>query len=91
MKAAQINKYGSSAVVEINTSANKPFVTEGKVVVEVHAAGVNPVDWIIRMGYLQQIVPLSFPAILEGDFSGVVTEAGNGVSEFKICEKYRSS
>jgi len=83
MKAAQINKYGGSEVVEINKNAPKPAVSQGHLLVEVHAAGVNPVDWKIREGYMQQMVPLQFPATLGGDFSGVVAEIGGGVSGFK--------
>ncbi len=83
MKAAQIKKYGGSEVVEINKNAPKPAVSPGCLLVEVHAAGVNPVDWKIREGYMQQMVPLQFPATLGGDFSGVVAEVGEGVSVFK--------
>lgn len=83
MKAAQINKYGGREVVEINNNAQKPAVTKGKILVEVHAAGVNPVDWKIREGHFQQMAPLKFPATLGGDFSGVVVDLGEGVSGFK--------
>jgi len=83
MKAAQIKKYGGSEVVEINKNAPKPTVSRGHLLVEVNAAGVNPVDWKIREGYMQQMAPLQFPATLGGDFSGVVAEVGEGVSGFK--------
>ncbi|VVB90500.1 Acryloyl-coenzyme A reductase [uncultured archaeon] len=83
MKAAQINKYGGSEVVEINNNAPKPNVSEGHLLVEVYAAGVNPVDWKIREGYMAKNVPLKFPSTLGGDFSGVVMEVGAGVSGFK--------
>jgi len=79
MKAAQINKYGGSEVVEINKNAPKPAAPRGKLLVEVYAAGVNPIDWKIREGY----IPLKFPATLGGDFSGVVADVGEGVSGFK--------
>ncbi len=76
MKAAQINKYGGSEVVVINKNALKPTVSPGQLIVEIHAAGVNPVDWKIREGYMRQVIQLQFPATLGGDFSGVVAEAG---------------
>ncbi|MDO8727967.1 MAG: NADP-dependent oxidoreductase [Candidatus Methanoperedens sp.] len=76
MKAAQINKYGGSEVVEINKNAPKPAVSRGQLLVEVYAAGVNPIDWKIREGYM----PLKFPATLGGDFSGVIADVGEGVS-----------
>src|SRR4030067_829796 len=83
MEAVQINKYGGSEVVEISKNAPKPTVTQGHLLIEVNAAGVNPVDWKIREGYMQQMVQLKFPATLGGDFSGIVTEVGEGVPGFK--------
>jgi alcohol dehydrogenase len=83
MKAAQIKKYGGSEVVDINNNEPKPAVSEGHLLIEVHAAGINPVDWKIREGYMAQMIPLKFPATLGGDFSGVVVDVGSGVSGFK--------
>ena len=58
MKAAQINAYGGSEVVKINTNAVEPTLSAGKVIIEIYAAGVNPVDWKIREGYMQKMMPL---------------------------------
>jgi NADPH:quinone reductase-like Zn-dependent oxidoreductase len=87
MKTAQINKYGGNEVIEINSKVSKPQVEEGKIVVEVHMASINPVDWKIRQGYLAEMMPLQFPAIMGGDFSGVVTEVGGGVSELSVGDE----
>ena len=81
MKAAKIRSYGDSEVVEINQSAssqNDP--SEGKVMVSVKAAGVNPSDWKLREGFFKQMVPLQFPATLGMDFSGVIEKVGVGVA-----------
>jgi alcohol dehydrogenase len=83
MKSVQIKKYGGSEVVEINQSAPEPIVSPGKVLVIVKAAGVNPVDWKIREGYMQQMIQLQFPFTLGLDFSGVIKLVGEGVSAFK--------
>ncbi|OGY43075.1 MAG: hypothetical protein A2729_03865 [Candidatus Buchananbacteria bacterium RIFCSPHIGHO2_01_FULL_39_14] len=83
MKSAQINKYGGSEVVVINQNTPTPEVIAGKVLVEVYAAGINPADWKVRVGYWQEKMPLQFPATLGGDFSGVILEVGEGVSDFK--------
>lgn len=80
MKSAQINKYGSSEVIEINQSTPEPTLTPGKVLVTIKAAGVNPADWKIREGGMQQLVSLQFPSTLGIDFSGVIKEIGEGVS-----------
>lgn len=83
MKAAQISKYGGSEVLETNKNAAKPTASAGRVLVEVYAAGVNPVDWKIREGFMAKMAPLQFPATLGGDFSGVLQEVGAGVSDLK--------
>ena len=83
MKAVQINQYGDNSVIEINEEAAKPEVSAGKVLVEIYTASVNPADWKIREGYLKEMLQLEFPAILGVDFSGVVAEVGESVSEFK--------
>lgn len=79
MKAAQINRYGGSEVVEINQNAPPPpKPSHGKILVDIKAAGVNPVDWKIREGHMQQMINLQFPSTLGMDFSGVVKETGDG-------------
>lgn len=84
MKSAQINKYGSSNVIEINQNSPEPSISSGKVLVTIKAAGINPVDWKIREGDLQQLVSLQFPSTLGMDFSGVIKQVGDGVSpDFK--------
>jgi alcohol dehydrogenase len=80
MKSAQINKYGGSEVIEINQTTPEPTVSPGKVLVTIKAAGVNPVDWKIREGGMQQMVSLQFPSTLGIDFSGVIKQVGEGVS-----------
>ena len=83
MKAIQFNQYGQGDVLNYKNDISKPTVIPGHVLVEVHAAGVNPVDWKIREGLLQQMVKIQFPAILGVDFSGIVVEVGEGVTDFK--------
>jgi NADPH:quinone reductase-like Zn-dependent oxidoreductase len=80
MKSAQINKYGSSEVIEINQSTSEPTVSSGKVLVIIKAAGINPADWKIREGGLQQLISLQFPSTLGVDFSGVIKQIGEGIS-----------
>jgi len=80
MKSAQINKYGSSEVIEINQSTPEPTLSPGKVIITIKAAGVNPVDWKIREGDMKQMISLQFPSTLGIDFSGVIKQVGEGVS-----------
>jgi NADPH:quinone reductase-like Zn-dependent oxidoreductase len=80
MKSVQINRYGGSEVIEINQNIPEPTVSAGKVLVNVKAASVNPADWKIREGGLQQMIQLQFPSTLGMDFSGIIKQAGEGVS-----------
>jgi NADPH:quinone reductase-like Zn-dependent oxidoreductase len=85
MKAALIRRYGDSEEVEINQSTpSLKDPSEGKVLVAVKAAGVNPADWKVREGFFKQMAPLQFPATLGMDFSGVIEKVGEGASsDFK--------
>lgn len=81
MKAAQINDYKDQ--LKINPNVPNPTPLPGKILIEVHGAGLNPVEWKIRDGYLKEVFPLQFPTILGSEFSGVIMEVGEGVVGFK--------
>ena len=87
MKALQIRQYGGKDVLELNQNVAKPVAGEGQVLVEVHAASINPVDWKIRAGYLQKMAPLTMPATLGGDVSGIVAAVGASVSNLKVGDR----
>lgn len=79
MKAALIHQYVPLNEIEVTSNAPKPTVKAGQVLVEVHAAGVNPIDWKVCEGVARHRPYLSLPLILGVDFSGVVLDVGNGV------------
>jgi NADPH:quinone reductase-like Zn-dependent oxidoreductase len=83
MKGAQISKYGGSDVVEVNQNARSPKPLPDKILVDIKAAGVNPVDWKIREGHMKQITNLQFPYTLGMDFSGVIKQIGDSEGEKK--------
>lgn len=83
MKAVRIHHYGGPEVLTYEDSP-RPKPGPADVLVRVAAAGVNPVDWKIRQGYLRERVQLSFPAILGLDVAGEVEELGPGATRFKI-------
>jgi NADPH:quinone reductase-like Zn-dependent oxidoreductase len=82
MKAAFIRRYGGNKVVELG-ELPAPQAGPGELLVAVHAASVNPVDFKIRDGMLKMIIPFGFPLILGNDLSGVVKAVGAGVTHFK--------
>src|SRR5919205_1238211 len=84
MKSIQIKRYGSSDVMEVNDTASVPSLPPGKILVNVKASGINPVDWKIREGYMQQMIQLQFPSTLGMDFSGIIKQIGENIaSDFK--------
>ena len=86
MRAAQITAYGGPEVITISNHAPRPVPAEGQILVQVRAASLNPVDSALRAGHLHQMVPLTFPATIGGDFAGVVVEA-MPVSGFSVGDE----
>ena len=76
MKSVQIKRYGSSEVIKINHDETVINPTVGKVLVSIKSAGINPIDWKIREGYMKQAINLQFPSTLGMDFSGVIKQVG---------------
>lgn len=80
MAAVRFHEYGPPEVLRLE-SVERPQPGAGEVLVRVRAAGVNPIDWKIRAGYLQQFMPLDLPHILGIDVAGVVEEVGADVDD----------
>lgn len=85
MMAVVIDRYGPPEVFH-EAEMEKPRVKAGYVLVRVHASSVNPIEIKIRSGLVPAITP-PFPAILNGDFSGVIEEVGEGVTDFKAGDE----
>lgn len=81
MQAVRVHQYGGPEVVRLD-GIPRPKPAPDEVLVRVHAAGVNPLDWKIRAGYLQQVMPLPLPFTLGADISGVVEAIGDGTLGF---------
>ena len=82
MKAVRMHAYGAPDVLKYE-DAPRPEPAAGEVLVRIHAAAVNPVDWKIRAGYLKAFREYPMPLILGWDVSGVVESVGAGVSDWK--------
>src|SRR6267378_783731 len=89
MKAIRIHNYGGPEVLHYE-DAPRPEPQAGEVLVRVHAAGVNPIDWKVREGHVKDFWHHKFPLILGWDLSGVVEGLGRGVSRFKIGDEVYS-
>lgn len=85
MKAMVIDLFGAPEVFH-ESEIERPRIKAGYLLVKVHASSVNPIETKIRSGLVPAITP-AFPAVLNGDFSGVVVEVGDGVMDFKAGDE----
>lgn len=82
MKAFIIDRYGDNDTVRAGEMP-EPVLREDDVLVQIHAASVNPLDLRIRDGELKLVLPYRLPLILGNDFAGVVVRVGPRVCRFK--------
>ena len=88
MNAIQVHKFGGPEELKYSTSVPRPTPGPDEVLVRVKAAGVNPVDAVIRQGGFG---PQKFPFIPGTDFAGIVEEVGTNVTTFKVGERVYGS
>ncbi len=81
MKAISYSRYGGPEVLELG-EVPEPKLGPDQVLVRVRAAAVNPVDWKVREGHLDAMLPAVFPVVPGWDVSGVVERTGGAVPEF---------
>jgi NADPH:quinone reductase-like Zn-dependent oxidoreductase len=86
MKAVCIYSYGGPEVLAYE-DIPCPHPGGGEVVVRIHAAGINPVDWKIREGHLKEQLHPTFPLVLGWDLSGVVEAVGSGTARLKVGDE----
>ena len=82
MRALVLKRYGRPdqvAFVDTPRPAHRP----DEILVQVHAAGLNPIDNMIPKGTFKPILRLQLPATLGSDLAGVVVEVGSRVTRFK--------
>jgi NADPH:quinone reductase-like Zn-dependent oxidoreductase len=86
MKAAVIDAFGPSSALQVRDIPT-PEITADQILVQVHAASVNPIDWKIRNGMMGDRYGKEFPMVLGLDASGVVVKVGASVTEFKAGDE----
>jgi NADPH:quinone reductase-like Zn-dependent oxidoreductase len=86
MKAVVLHEYGPPQNLKYEDFDN-PKPGSGEVLVQVHAVGVNPIDWKIRSGAMKELFATPFPAILGYDIAGVVSALGERVTGFVIGDR----
>lgn len=85
MKAMVIEKYGKVPLRMVEMS--QPEIDEYEVLVDIHAASINPLDFRIRNGEVKLLINYKMPLVLGNDFAGVVTKIGRKVTGFKVGDE----
>jgi len=81
MKAVLIHRYGGNDVLALE-DVPEPALRPRDVLIDVHAASVNPIDFKIRGGGLKAVRKLAFPIRLGFDVSGIVRQRGPAATRF---------
>ena len=87
MKAVVLHEYGGPEKLKFEGNVPEPQIRGDTVLIAAAAASVNPIDWKLRSGVRQKDTPLSFPAILGRDVSGIVRAVGANVKQFKAGDR----
>src|ERR1700728_1629757 len=87
MKAIRLYEYGGPDNLKFEVDVPEPTLGADSVLVEAAATSVNPIDWKIRSGARQKDIPLTLPAILGRDVSGVVRAVGGNIRSLRPGER----
>jgi NADPH:quinone reductase-like Zn-dependent oxidoreductase len=82
MKALTFQRYGKSPGIAL-ADVPRPALQPDELLVQVHAAGLNPIDNMIPTGIFKPILTFRLPGTLGSDVAGVVIEVGSRVTRFK--------
>jgi NADPH:quinone reductase-like Zn-dependent oxidoreductase len=82
MQALTFKRYGKSCEIGL-AEVPRPKPKPDELLVEVHAASVNPIDNMIPTGMFKAVLRQALPATLGSDLAGAVIEVGSRVTRFK--------
>jgi NADPH:quinone reductase-like Zn-dependent oxidoreductase len=86
MKAIRIHQYGDANTLKLE-EIPRLSIADGQILIRIRNAGVNPIDWKIRQGYMKQVMPADFPMSIGQDFAGEVVELGKDVNQFRAGDR----
>jgi NADPH:quinone reductase-like Zn-dependent oxidoreductase len=81
-----LQRYGDASAMSLR-EVPEPEAGPGQVLVRVHAAGLNPIDYKVREGKVRLINRLRLPLVAGSELSGVVTRTGPGVARFAAGDR----
>lgn len=82
----RFSEYGGPETQEF-IEADMPVPGPSELLVKVKAAGVNPVDFKIRSGYLREWMPRDVPSEFGSEVAGVVEAVGQDVDGFAVGDE----
>lgn len=83
MQALTFQRYGKAPAIGFQ-DLPRPSLQPDEMLVEVYAAGLNPIDNMIPTGIFKPVLRLQLPATLGSDLAGLVVEVGSRVTRFKV-------
>ena len=86
MKALLYEAFGGPDVLQFGELPD-PHIGPDTILVEVRAAGLNPVDYKVRQGYLAGLIDATFPVVPGWDVSGVVVAVGLDTPEYQVGDE----
>jgi alcohol dehydrogenase len=89
MKAIILERYSKKDRMRLGDMP-EPKLGDNEVLVQVHAASVNPLDGKIKTGEFKLLLPYRFPLVLGHDVAGVVVRVGGRVKKFKLGDEVYS-
>jgi NADPH:quinone reductase-like Zn-dependent oxidoreductase len=84
MQALTFKRYGKSPDVGFSAVPRPAALKANEILVQVHAAALNPIDNMILTGMFKPVLHFQLPAAIGSDLAGVVTEVGSQVTRFKV-------
>lgn len=86
MRAYVLHRYGGPEGARL-TDIPAPDPRPRDICIDVHAAGLNPVDFKFRQGKLRSVLRTELPFVLGNELAGVVTAKGSGVTKFNLGDR----
>ena len=86
MRAVYYETHGEAQVLQVG-ELDKPPCGPNQVLVEVAAAGVNPIDRRLRAGELQEYIQRTFPVVPGFDVAGRIAEVGSEVADWRVGDE----
>lgn len=90
MRALVLKRYSKAGTLAFE-EVPRPAVKPDEVLVQVHAAGLNPIDNMIPKGTFKPMMKFDLPAVMGSDLAGVVVEVGAAVTRFKVGDAVYAS